>query len=124
MTRLLQKNKWKLKDTDISKGKGGDAYDDDRQAVQSQSYEQWNEALAKKFAVMYKKYLKFRMSVMKNENDEEVTKLLENGQISENEDEDAKADEAKQDEEKPTDKQPSDNENQIEEKKGEKKKSE
>ena len=62
VTRLLQKIKWKLKDADVSKGKGAaDAYaDEDRQAVQSQSYDQWNEALAKKFAVMYKKYLKFK----------------------------------------------------------------
>ena len=88
MTRLLQKNKWKLKETDVAKGKGAaEAFADDDKPVQSESYDKWNEALAKKFAVMYKKYHKFRMSVMKNENDEEITKVLEGSQLSE-EDED------------------------------------
>ena len=122
VTRLLQKIKWKLKDADVSKGKGAvDAYaDEDRQAVQSQSYDQWNEALAKKFAVMYKKYLKFRQGFMKHENEEEITKVLEDDQGSEGEDqegspckdknkeEEEKKEDGQEDDDKPKDKEAKD----------------
>lgn len=54
VSRLLQKNKWKLKEG--AQEKAGDP--DKEQAIQS--YEQWNENLAKKFNVMFKVYKKFQ----------------------------------------------------------------
>lgn len=63
VTRLLQKNKWKLKAGD-NVGKHG-AVDEEEDKTQL-SYEQWNENLAKKFNVLFKSYQKFKLRFLKD----------------------------------------------------------
>ena len=65
VSRLLQKNKWKLKEGATEKQ--ADAADKEQNI---QTYEQWNENLAKKFNVMYKVYKKFQQRFMKEEEKE------------------------------------------------------
>jgi hypothetical protein len=63
VSRLLMKNKWKLKAGDPPHEK----QKDDEESGPSLNYEQWNENLAKKFNVMYKSYKKFQQRFMKEE---------------------------------------------------------
>jgi len=65
VSRLLQKNKWKLKEGAVTAA--DKSADNDAGPQNSQSYEQWNENLAKKFNVMYKNYKKFQLRFMKEE---------------------------------------------------------
>ena len=64
VSRLLQKNKWKLKEVASAPADKG-AAENEPAHNNLQSYEQWNENLAKKFNVMYKNYKKFQLRFMK-----------------------------------------------------------
>ena len=70
VSRLLMKNKWKLKAGEATHEK----QKDDEDNGPSLNYEQWNENLAKKFNVMYKSYKKFQQRFMKDDatNQEDV----------------------------------------------------
>ena len=63
VSRLLMKNKWKLKAGETAPEK----QKDDEEGAPSLNYEQLNENLAKKFNVMYKSYKKFQTRFMKEE---------------------------------------------------------
>lgn len=62
VSRLLMKNKWKLKAGDTGQQDKGN---EEEGAPPALNYEQWNENLAKKFNVMYKSYKKFQQRFMK-----------------------------------------------------------
>ena len=56
VTRLLQKNKWKFQ---------AQKDEDDTAPIATQSYDAWNEALGKKFSVMFKNHMKFKQRFLK-----------------------------------------------------------
>ena len=75
--RLIQRSKVKVKEG--AKGNGDEGSD---LPVVTQTYEQWNENLAKKFSAMYKTYLKFKQKHLKEEgkqieSDQKVMKVDE-----------------------------------------------